>query len=78
MEITATEVYNAVLPNYPDVLKVKEVGKALGVNPRLVYRLLKNGEIKYKKTGRVFLIPKKNVLEYLGILDSPICKQPTA
>ena len=78
MEITATEVYNIALPGYSDVLKVKEVGKALGISPKLVYRLLNNGEIKYKKTGRVFLIPKKNVLEYLGILDSPICKQPTA
>ena len=35
------DVYKSVLKEYPDVMSVEEVSKALGVSDKTVYRLLR-------------------------------------
>ena len=73
-----TQIYNIVFTNYDDVLNVKQVSVALGVCTKTVYKLLNTNEIKSRKIGHKFLIPKANVMKYLGIFDFPMCEQPTA
>ncbi len=47
-----------MLNNYPDVLSVKQVMEVLHVSKKSVYELLHNKEIKSKKVGRKYIIPK--------------------
>jgi excisionase family DNA binding protein len=56
-----------MLENYPDVLTFNQLCKALQIGRSLAYSLLQNGEIKSINIGRAYRIPKKYVLEYLGI-----------
>jgi len=60
------------IQDYPDILTVEETGELLGVSTKTVYKLIKEGEIKTKRVGRAFRIPKSNVTCYLGIE----CKLP--
>lgn len=51
--------------NYPDVLEVKDICKLLHIGRTQVYKLFGNGEIPYKRIGRVYKIRKEAVIEYL-------------
>jgi len=53
--------------DYPDVLTVEEASEIIGICTKTVYKLIKNGNIRKVSVGRLFKIPKKNILEYLGI-----------
>ena len=53
--------------DYPDVLDVTEASMLLGVSTKTVYNLLKSGQIKKKKVGRAYRIPKVYITEFLGI-----------
>lgn len=53
--------------DYPDVLTVEEASELLGVCTKTVYNMIKRGELKKQNVGRLFRIPKKNVMDYLGI-----------
>lgn len=55
-----------MLNNYPDVLTSDEASKALGISTKLLYRLIKNGDIKGKKVGREYRITKSNLVYYLS------------
>lgn len=54
--------------SYPDVVNVNQLNDMLGGrhSKKLLYRLLQNQEIKNKKIGREYIIPKKFVIEYLS------------
>ena len=54
-----------MLNNYPDVLSVKQVMEVLHVSKKSVYELLHNKEIKSKKVGRKYIIPKICVQNFL-------------
>ena len=56
------------IQDYPDVLTVEEVSELLRVCTKTVYKLIGNGEIKKVSVGRLFKIPKINIMEYLGIV----------
>ena len=53
--------------DYPDVLTVEEASEIIGICTKTLYKLIKNGEIKKVSVGRLFKIPKMNILSYLGI-----------
>ena len=53
--------------DYPDLLDVTEASQLLGVSTKTVYNLLKSGQIKKKKVGRSYRIPKIYIKEFLGI-----------
>ena len=55
------------IQDYPDILTVEEVSELLGICPKTVYKLIKNGEMKKRNVGRLFRIPKIYVLSYMGI-----------
>ena len=53
------------LENYPPVLSVDDVAGILGITPKTVRNLIKNGEIAGIKVGRLIRIPKDRLVEYL-------------
>ena len=61
------ELYKAILKEYPDVLTIEEMCKALGINRRTAYRLLKENKIQYLWIGNKYRIPKIHILTYLKV-----------
>lgn len=56
-----------VFSDFPDVVSVEELGTMLGISTKTAYKLLKEEKIKYFMIGRIYKIPKINVLEFLKI-----------
>lgn len=51
---------------FKDVLTVDEVCKALRIGKNSLYALLKSNEIRYKKVGKKYLIPKVCLIDYIN------------
>lgn len=60
-----SDVYKEVLKEYPDILTVEEMSKALGVSPKTGYQLLRDNKIEHLKVGRAYRVPKAHLLSYL-------------
>ena len=68
--MTLEEAYKSVFTDYPDVVSVDEFREMLGgIDRKKAYALLHNGEIKFRKCGQHYKIPKVFVFEYLGIIS---------
>lgn len=52
--------------NYPDVVSPTELQHMLGISRNKAYTLLQNGEIKSRRVGTLYKIPKINIIEYLN------------
>lgn len=61
------EIYRTILREYPDVLTVGELSRALGISSKTGYRLIREGKIECLKLGRSYRIPKAHVLAYLRV-----------
>ena len=61
------EIYHTVLKEYPDIMTVDEMSKALGISSKTVYKLIKEGVIKSRKVGRAYRIAKVHLLSYLKV-----------
>lgn len=59
------EVYTAVLKEYPDVLTVEQMSRALGVCTKTAYRLVRENKIEHLKIGRSYRIPKAHLISYM-------------
>ena len=55
-----------ILNKYPDILTVKDVMEILRVGKNTAYQLLNSGEIRSRKVGKKYLIPKKSVIDYIN------------
>lgn len=53
------------LQKIPDVLTVNEVAEVLKVSKKSVYTLLQDNQIRHRKIGRIYRIPKIALTEYL-------------
>ena len=58
------------LADYPDVLTVEEASELLGVCTKTVYSLIKKGDLNKLNVGRLFRIPTREILRYLGIHET--------
>ena len=56
---------NNIFGNYKDAVNRKQLQEILGIGKSLAYKLLQSGEIKSKKVGREYKIPKQYIIEYL-------------
>ena len=65
------EIYQSVLKDYPDILTVEEMSKALGISTKTGYRLLRDNKIEHLRLGRTYRIPKANLLTYMRVLLTP-------
>ncbi len=67
-----SDVYRSVLKDYPDILTVEEMSKALGISTKTGYRLLRENKIEHLKVGRTYRIPKAHLLTYMRIYLKPV------
>ena len=61
------DIYALVLKEYPDILTVDEMSKALGVSTKTGYQLLRENKIEHLKVGRAYKVPKAHLLSYLRL-----------
>lgn len=66
-----SEVYRSVLKEYPDIMTVEEMSRALGVSTKTGYKLVRENKIECMKVGRSYRIPKANLLSYMHFLLAP-------
>ena len=57
--------YQEMFSDYPDVVSVEQLKNMLNIGQVLAYKLVKKGEIKARKIGREYKIPKVNVIIYI-------------
>lgn len=50
----------------PLVLHVKDLAKALSISQNTAYELVRSGQIRSIRTGRIYRIPKDALIEYLN------------
>ena len=50
---------------YPDVMNVEQLAKALGIGKNSAYELIHSREIGSKRIGRKILVPKSCVIDYV-------------
>jgi len=63
---TVDIVYSRMFANYPDVVDVPQLQSMLGgIGKQSTYKLLKNSAIKSIRIGKIYRIPKVNVISYL-------------
>ena len=62
---TFQEIYKFVLKDYPDVLTVEDMSKALGVSSKTGYQLVRKNKVRHLKMGRTYRIPKVQLLAYM-------------
>lgn len=55
-----------MLNNYDDILNVDEVCEILHLGKNKVYELLNKGDIKSRRIGRKFLIPKVSLIDFIN------------
>lgn len=65
-----TDVYRTVLKEFPDILTVEEMSRALGVSTKTGYKLIRENKIECIKVGRSYRIPKAHLLAFIRV--SPI------
>lgn len=54
-----------MLKNYKDILSVEDLCEILSIGKNTAYRLLRLGEIKSVRIGKVYKIPKECLINYL-------------
>lgn len=65
-QVSARNDYFRMFRSYPDVVHVDELREMLGgIGRTTAYALLKSDRIESVKMGRVYLIPKINVIRFL-------------
>jgi DNA binding domain, excisionase family len=53
------------------LLTVPEVARVLRVSERMVYNMIKRGELQHLKLGRLMRVPKRSLAELMAPLDKP-------
>lgn len=69
MYLNLKELYETILKDYPDLMDINQMSKALGVSTKTGYKLIHEGKITAMKVGRTFRIPKLHLLTYLKVMD---------
>lgn len=66
--INQQEAYDLLFQNYPDVVNIEEMCEMLGgISNKTAYKLLQENKISHFKIGRIYKIPKINILLYLNL-----------
>ena len=61
------DIYELVLKEYPDILTVDEMSKALGISIKTGYQLLRENKIEHLKMDKAYKVPKAHLLSYLRL-----------
>ena len=57
--------YSEMFKSYPDIVNVEQLQEMIGICANSAYSLVKKGIIKSKKVGKMYKIPKINVIAYM-------------
>ena len=71
------DIYALVLKEYPDILTVDEMSKALGVSTKTGYQLLRENKIEHLKVGRAYKVPKAHLANDYSIDKEQSCFRHT-
>ena len=74
MGFTVRDAYGVILKDYPDVMDINEMCKALGVSTKTGYKLIRTGQITAQKVGRTYRIAKIHLLTYLRVVGQEPAK----
>ena len=55
-----------IFTEYNNIVTVEELMQMLNIGKNKAYQLLQSGKIKYKRVGRVYMIPKQYVIDFLN------------
>ena len=54
-----------IFSKFPDILNVEQICEALNIGKNTAYQLIKNGDLKSIRIGKVHKIPKIQLIEYV-------------
>lgn len=64
------EAYDLLFQDFPDVVNISDMCEMLGgISNKTAYRLLQENKISYFKIGRIYKIPKINIIMYLNLFS---------
>ncbi|WP_042238827.1 MULTISPECIES: helix-turn-helix domain-containing protein [unclassified Paenibacillus] len=64
------EAYDLLFQDFPDVVNISDMCEMLGgISNKTAYRLLQENKISCFKIGRIYKIPKINILMYLNLFS---------
>lgn len=69
MAYTRDTATKTMFREYPDVVSITQLSEMLHISEKTAYRLLQDNKIAHFKIGRVYRIPKVNVLFYMSIIS---------
>ena len=55
-----------IFQQYPDILTIAEMQKALSIGRTMAYRLINSGQIKHMRIGKTIKIPKRFLIDYIS------------
>jgi excisionase family DNA binding protein len=55
-----------IFKEYPDIVTVAQLQQMLDIGRNTAYKLLSEQKIKSKKIGRIYIIPKNNIIKFLS------------
>ena len=70
MNYTNKEMYSMVLKEYPDIMDIRTMCRALNISEKTGYKLIRSNQITAMKVGRAYRIPKMHVLSYLKLMNA--------
>ena len=56
---------NNIFAEYPDCVDINDLQRMLNIGRNKAYELLQSQEIRNKKLGRIYLIPKQSVIDFI-------------
>ena len=59
------ELYGLMLTDYPDILDIHQLRRALGIGREGTYKLINDGYIHAVMVGKSYRIPKSGVIKFL-------------
>lgn len=59
------ELYGLMLTDYPDILDIHQLRRALGIGREGAYKLINDGHIHAVMVGKSYRIPKSGVIKFL-------------
>lgn len=68
--LSGKTAYTTLLKDFPDIMDVSTLCRALKISENTAYKLLRSGQITAMKVGRSYRIPKLHVLAYLKLIHT--------
>ena len=68
-KVDNSNIFEAVLAGYPDMIKISELQKILGISRKYTYKLLKEKRFPAIRVANAYRVPKLCVIEHMRTLQ---------